>query len=119
MREQAEFDVIIYGATGFTGRLVAEYMENQYGRAVNWAMAGRSAEKLAAVRDEIGAQPTRHWWWPTRTTRKACATWSVAAKLFARRWARISFMAMILWRHVPNWARIMSICPANLAGCTT
>ena len=55
MREQAEFDVIIYGATGFTGRLVAEYMENQYGRAVNWAMAGRSAEKLAAVRDEIGA----------------------------------------------------------------
>ena len=55
MREQAEFDVIIYGATGFTGRLVAEYMENQYGRALNWAMAGRSAEKLAAVRDEIGA----------------------------------------------------------------
>ena len=55
MREQAEFDVIVYGATGFTGRLVAEYMENQYGRAVNWAMAGRSAEKLAAVRDEIGA----------------------------------------------------------------
>ena len=55
MREQAEFDVIIYGATGFTGRLVAEYMENQYGRTLNWAMAGRSAEKLAAVRDEIGA----------------------------------------------------------------
>ena len=55
MHEAAEFDVIIYGATGFTGRLVAEYMENQYGRTLNWAMAGRSAEKLAAVRDEIGA----------------------------------------------------------------
>ena len=53
MRDQAEFDVIVYGATGFTGRLVAEYMENQYGRTLNWAMAGRSAEKLAAVRDEI------------------------------------------------------------------
>ena len=37
MREQAEFDVIIYGATGFTGRLVAEYMESQYGRTMNWA----------------------------------------------------------------------------------
>ena len=57
MREQAEFDVIVYGATGFTGRLVAEYMQQQYGRAVNWAMAGRSADKLASVRDEIGASP--------------------------------------------------------------
>ena len=57
MRKQAEFDVIVYGATGFTGRLVAEYMQQQYGRAVNWAMAGRSADKLASVRDEIGASP--------------------------------------------------------------
>ena len=48
-----EFDVIVYGASGFTGRLVAEYMQQQYGRAVNWAMAGRSAEKLAQVRDEM------------------------------------------------------------------
>lgn len=52
-----EFDVIIYGATGFTGRLVAEYMAQTYGVGgdVRWAMAGRSEEKLAAVRDEIGA----------------------------------------------------------------
>ena len=53
-----EFDIIVYGATGFTGRLVAEYLAHHYaGRkdAPKWAMAGRSAEKLAAVRDEIGA----------------------------------------------------------------
>lgn len=49
-----EFDIIVYGASGFTGRLVAEYMQQQYGRSVNWAMAGRSAEKLAQVRDEMG-----------------------------------------------------------------
>ena len=52
-----EFDIVIYGATGFTGRLVAEYLVKQYAgdNSVKWAMAGRSAEKLASVRDEIGA----------------------------------------------------------------
>ena len=51
---EREFDIIVYGASGFTGRLVAEYMQAQYGRSVNWAMAGRSEEKLAQVRDEMG-----------------------------------------------------------------
>ena len=55
MREDAEFDVIIYGATGFTGRLVAEYLAAEYaGSDLKWAMAGRSLEKLAAVRAEMG-----------------------------------------------------------------
>ena len=52
-----EFDVIVYGATGFTGRLVAEHMLAKYGVGgdVKWAMAGRSKSKLEAVRTEIGA----------------------------------------------------------------
>ncbi len=50
-----QLDVVIYGATGFTGRLVAEYMVAKNGHGLRWAMAGRSADKLAAVRDEIGA----------------------------------------------------------------
>lgn len=55
MAEDREFDMIIYGATGFTGRLVAEYMASAHpARAGKWAMAGRSAEKLWAVRDEMG-----------------------------------------------------------------
>jgi short subunit dehydrogenase-like uncharacterized protein len=49
-----EFDVIVYGASGFTGRLVAEYMGNTYGTSVSWAMAGRSEAKLAEVRELIG-----------------------------------------------------------------
>jgi len=50
-----DFDVVIYGATGFTGRLVAEYLQAEYGGSgLKWAMAGRSADKLAAVRDEMG-----------------------------------------------------------------
>ena len=52
-----EFDLIVYGATGFTGRLVAEYLLKTYqvGGDVKWAMAGRSSAKLAEVRDLIGA----------------------------------------------------------------
>jgi len=57
MNPQAEFDVIVYGASGYTGRLVAEHLAKRYGvgGAVKWAMAGRSADKLAQVRGEIGA----------------------------------------------------------------
>ncbi len=57
MKSSAEFDVIVYGATGYTGRLVAEHLSRTYGLGgeVKWAMAGRDAKKLVAVRDEIGA----------------------------------------------------------------
>ena len=52
-----EFDIIVFGSTGYTGRLVAEYLTQNYGAGsdLKWAMAGRSAGKLASVRDEIGA----------------------------------------------------------------
>lgn len=57
MKPSAEFDIVVYGASGFTGRLVAEYLASRGGepRDLKWAMAGRSLDKLAAVRDEIGA----------------------------------------------------------------
>ena len=46
-----DFDVIVWGATGFTGRLVAEYLALTYGvgRQLRWAIAGRSADKLASI----------------------------------------------------------------------
>jgi short subunit dehydrogenase-like uncharacterized protein len=52
-----KFDIVVYGATGFTGRLVAEYLAAHYkgDASLKWAMAGRSKDKLAAVRDAIGA----------------------------------------------------------------
>jgi short subunit dehydrogenase-like uncharacterized protein len=60
MSSTREFDVIVFGATGYTGRLVAEYLLQTYGAAgsVTWAMAGRSAQKLAEVRGLIGAPDT-------------------------------------------------------------
>jgi short subunit dehydrogenase-like uncharacterized protein len=54
MKTPREFAIILYGATGYTGRLVAEYLCGRKD-APKWAMAGRSLEKLQAVRDEIGA----------------------------------------------------------------
>jgi short subunit dehydrogenase-like uncharacterized protein len=53
----SKFDIVVYGATGFTGQLVAEYLAARYKGDANlkWAMAGRSKDKLASVRDAIGA----------------------------------------------------------------
>src|SRR5215469_16755796 len=56
MKPAAEFDVVVYGATGFTGQLVAEYLAAEYkGEQLKWAMAGRSLDKLKSVRGAIGA----------------------------------------------------------------
>ncbi|UVO39999.1 saccharopine dehydrogenase NADP-binding domain-containing protein [Bradyrhizobium arachidis] len=53
----AKFDIVVYGATGFTGQLVAEYLAAHYkgDKSLKWAMAGRSLDKLKSVRDAIGA----------------------------------------------------------------
>ena len=52
-----KFDIVVYGATGFTGQLVAEYLAAHYkgDKSLKWAMAGRSLDKLKSVRDAIGA----------------------------------------------------------------
>jgi short subunit dehydrogenase-like uncharacterized protein len=56
MKPSPKFDIVVYGASGFTGRLVAEYLASRSGGGdIKWAMAGRSLDKLAAVRDAIGA----------------------------------------------------------------
>ena len=57
-RDAREFDIVVYGATGYTGRLVAEYLAQHCARrddAPKWAMAGRSQAKLEEVRGLIGA----------------------------------------------------------------
>ena len=56
-RSPRRFDVVLWGATGFTGELVAEYLARTYGvgRSVRWALAGRSREKLEKVRNALEA----------------------------------------------------------------
>ncbi len=55
--KSSELDIVVYGATGFTGQLVAEYLAAHYKNdaSLKWAMAGRSLDKLRSVRDAIGA----------------------------------------------------------------
>jgi short subunit dehydrogenase-like uncharacterized protein len=57
MSSSKKFDIVVYGATGFTGQLVAEYLASRYNndKQLRWAMAGRSLDKLAGVRDAVGA----------------------------------------------------------------
>lgn len=52
-----EYDVVVWGASGFTGRLVAEHLLATYGAGgeLRWALGGRSEEKLADVRRGLGA----------------------------------------------------------------
>jgi short subunit dehydrogenase-like uncharacterized protein len=56
-RSDREFDLVLWGATGFTGRLVAEYLLARHGagQELRWAISGRSELKLEALRKELGA----------------------------------------------------------------
>jgi short subunit dehydrogenase-like uncharacterized protein len=55
MQTEREFDVVLWGATGFTGKLVAEYLYANYGSNsdLKWAMAARNRDKLEKIRDEV------------------------------------------------------------------
>lgn len=47
------YDVVVFGATGFTGKLVAEYLAQRAPPGLRWAIAGRTESKLAAVKEEL------------------------------------------------------------------
>ncbi|XVQ06472.1 saccharopine dehydrogenase family protein [Spirillospora sp. CA-255316] len=50
-----EYDIVLFGATGFTGGLTAEYLAEHASAATRWALAGRNHAKLEAVRDRLAA----------------------------------------------------------------
>jgi short subunit dehydrogenase-like uncharacterized protein len=54
MADNREFDLILFGATGFVGKLTAEYLAGAAPESAGIALAGRSLDKLTAVRDELG-----------------------------------------------------------------
>ncbi len=64
-RESRRFDLVVWGATGFTGRLVAEYLAKiDEARPASqpplaWALAGRSREKLEATRAALASDSPR------------------------------------------------------------
>jgi short subunit dehydrogenase-like uncharacterized protein len=48
-----EYDVVLFGATGFTGGLTADYLARAAGAGTHWAIAGRNPAKLEAVRERL------------------------------------------------------------------
>ena len=55
MSTASEFDIVVYGATGFTGALTADYLARQLaaGKSFSWAIAGRSEDKLRRRVEEL------------------------------------------------------------------
>ncbi len=54
MAKTRKFDIVLFGATGFTGQLTAEYLARHASPDLKWALAGRNAEKLKVVRARLG-----------------------------------------------------------------
>ena len=52
---ERDHDIVLFGATGFTGKLVAEYLARAAPKGLRWAIAGRSKAKLDAVKKELVA----------------------------------------------------------------
>ena len=52
------YDIVVFGATGYTGKLCAEHISTSLPTNLKWAVAGRSEKKLAAVVDELGSLGT-------------------------------------------------------------
>ncbi len=59
MEGERELDIVVFGATGFVGKLTAEYLAEHAPEGVKIGLAGRSEEKLARVKAEVGKD------WPT------------------------------------------------------
>lgn len=53
MAKSRKYDVVLFGATGFTGRLTAEYLARNGGDTLRWALAGRSRDKLEQLRADL------------------------------------------------------------------
>jgi short subunit dehydrogenase-like uncharacterized protein len=51
---EREYDIVIFGATGFTGALTTEYLAQHAGEGVRWALAGRNRAKLEALSERLG-----------------------------------------------------------------
>ena len=70
-----EFDVVVYGATGFVGELTAAYLADHAPAGTRIALAGRSEAKLEKIRAQLPASaaqwPADAWWRSSTKTSRA------------------------------------------------
>lgn len=59
MADTREYDLVLFGATGFVGKLTAEYLVGAAPESARIALAGRSLDKLTAVRDGLGPKAAK------------------------------------------------------------
>jgi short subunit dehydrogenase-like uncharacterized protein len=52
-KSERPYDVVLFGATGFTGELTADYLAEHAPEGCRWALAGRNRSKLEAVRTRL------------------------------------------------------------------
>jgi short subunit dehydrogenase-like uncharacterized protein len=48
-----QYEIVVMGATGYTGKLCAEYIAKSFPTDLKWAVAGRNSKKLSGVVDEL------------------------------------------------------------------
>jgi short subunit dehydrogenase-like uncharacterized protein len=51
---ERDYDIVLFGATGFTGALTAQYLAEHAGDGLRWALAGRNRAKLEALSERLG-----------------------------------------------------------------
>ena len=58
MKNDKKYDLVVWGATGFTGKLVVEYLKDSYGigKGLRWAIAGRNMTKLKSIHDSLNLE---------------------------------------------------------------
>ncbi|MCZ7680706.1 MAG: saccharopine dehydrogenase NADP-binding domain-containing protein [Sandaracinaceae bacterium] len=71
------YDIVAFGATGFTGGLTAEYLAAHAPEGTRWAVAGRSESRLRSIVERLAGspRPPPASWSPTWATKRACAGW--------------------------------------------
>jgi len=106
-KSDRKFDVIVFGATGFTGS------------DVKWAMAGRSAKKLEAVRDEMGISKEVPLIVADSADADSLAAMASLTKVVLQPLVLISFTALILLGPASRTVLIMSISAESPLGCAT
>lgn len=48
-----QYELILFGASGYTGKLTAEWISEHLPQDLKWAIAGRNAQKLQSIVDEL------------------------------------------------------------------
>ena len=80
---EEEYELILFGATGYTGKLCAEHITTHLPTDLRWALAGRSASKLSALAEELKAVN------PNRSQPGLSVSTSAGALLIQRKASRL------------------------------